>query len=247
MKLTVVGCAGSFPSPEAACSAYLLEAEGFRLLVDFGAGSLGPLQRYTDINAIDAVMLTHLHADHIMDACSYVVARRYAPQAPFPPVPLYGPADTPRRLVQSYDGGESLDDVYTFNKLTAGVRDIGPFRVITDLMNHPVETYGIRLEHGGRALTFSADTGQSEALVKLASGSEAFLCEASFLDGEDNPPDLHLTGRMAGEHATRADVGHLLLTHLVWAWGSETRTREEAVSAFAGPLDVVRPGSVYEI
>ena len=79
MRLTVLGCAGSFPGPESACSAYLVEAQGFRLLIDFGSGSLSALQRYADMNAVDAIMLTHLHCDHMLDACSYVVVRRYDP------------------------------------------------------------------------------------------------------------------------------------------------------------------------
>ena len=84
-------------------------------------------------------------------------------------------------------------------------------------------------------------------MIRLAQGADAFLCEASYLDGDDNPPDLHLTGREAGEHATKAAVGRLLLTHLVCAWGSEAKTYEAAASAFAGPIEIVRPGARYEI
>ena len=79
MKLTVLGCAGSFPSADSACSAYLVEAEGFGLLLDFGTGSLSALQRYADLYSVNAILLSHLHCDHILDACSYVVVRRYAP------------------------------------------------------------------------------------------------------------------------------------------------------------------------
>ena len=74
-----------------------------------------------------------------------------------------------------------------------------------------------------------------------------FLCEASYLDGVDNPPDLHLTGREAGEAATKAGVGRLLLTHLVAAWGSEAHTLEAAAAAYTGPLEVVRPGASYDV
>jgi ribonuclease BN (tRNA processing enzyme) len=74
-----------------------------------------------------------------------------------------------------------------------------------------------------------------------------FLCEASYLDGMDNPPDLHLTGREAGEHAAKAGVGRLLLTHLVTAWGSEMLTLEAAAAAFTGPVEIVRPGARYEV
>ena len=53
MRLTVLGCAGSFPGPESACSAYLVEADGFRLLLDFGSGSLSALQRYAGLKSVD--------------------------------------------------------------------------------------------------------------------------------------------------------------------------------------------------
>jgi ribonuclease BN (tRNA processing enzyme) len=250
MRLTVLGCAGSFPGPEAPCSAYLVEADGFRLLLDFGPGSMSTLQRYGDLYSVDAILLTHLHCDHMLDACSYVVARRYAPAGPYPPLPVYAPVAAPERISSAY-GGENeplaIGDVYTFYALQPGSFPIGPFQVTVDRVNHPIETYGVRLEHGGKVLTYSADTAPCEALIRLAQGADAFLCEASYLDGEDNPPDLHLTGREAAEHATKAGVGRLLLTHLVPAWGSEALTLEAAASAFAGPIDVVRPGARYDI
>ena len=86
MRLTVLGCAGSFPGPEAPCSSYLIEADGFRLLMDFGTGSMSTLQRFAGLYHFDALLLTHLHLDHMLDACQYVVARRYAPDGPRPAV-----------------------------------------------------------------------------------------------------------------------------------------------------------------
>ncbi|BCB79658.1 hypothetical protein Pflav_060680 [Phytohabitans flavus] len=140
-----------------------------------------------------------------------------------------------------------MDDVYTFYGLQPGTFPIGPFTVTVDRVNHPVETYGVRLESKGRVLAYSSDTAPCEALLRLALGADLFLCEASYLDGMDNPPDLHLTGGEAGEVATKAGVGQLLLTHLVSAWGSEADTLDAASAAFTGPLEIVRPGSRYEI
>jgi ribonuclease BN (tRNA processing enzyme) len=92
MLLTVVGCAGSFPGPESPASCYLLEADGFRLVIDLGNGALGGLQKYAGLNEIDAICLSHLHADHCVDLYSYRVAREIIPGGPLPPVPVYGPA-----------------------------------------------------------------------------------------------------------------------------------------------------------
>ena len=248
MRLTVLGCAGSFPGPESACSAYLVEAEGFRLLIDFGSGSMSALQRYASLNSVDAIMLSHLHCDHMLDACTYVVVRRYDPAGPLPPVPVYAPPGAAERIAAAYSSeAEPVDDVYTFYGLQPGTFPIGPFTITVDRVNHPIETYGIRVEQGGRVLAYSSDTAPCEALLRLAQGADLFLCEASYLDGADNPPDLHLTGGEAGEAATKADVGRLLLTHLVPAWASEASTVEAATAAFAGPVDVVRPGSRYDL
>jgi ribonuclease BN (tRNA processing enzyme) len=248
MRLTVLGCAGSFPGPESACSAYLVEADGFKLLIDFGSGSLSALQKYAGLHCVDAILLTHLHCDHMLDACLYVVVRRYAPAGPFPPLPMYAPAGAAERISAAYsEAHENVDDVYTFYGLQPGTFPIGPFAVTVDRVNHPVETYGVRLEHDGRVLAYSSDTAPCDALLRLAQSADVFLCEASYLDGVDNPPDLHLTGSEAGEAATKADVRKLLLTHLVPAWGSEASTVESAAAAYAGPVEIVRPGARYDL
>ena len=94
MRVTVVGCAGSFPGPDSPASCYLLEAEGFRLVIDMGNGALGVLQRYAGLFGIDAICLSHLHADHCIDLGAYWVARQYPPDGPQPPIPVYGPRGT---------------------------------------------------------------------------------------------------------------------------------------------------------
>jgi ribonuclease BN (tRNA processing enzyme) len=249
MRLTVLGCAGSFPGPDSACSAYLIEADGFTLMMDFGAGSMSALQRYADMRGIDAILLSHLHGDHMFDACSYAVVRRYAPDGPYPRLPLYGPAGARERLAAAYGSPDEgpLDDVYEFRTLKPGTFAIGPLQVTAERVNHPVETFAFRIEHQGRILAYSADSGMCDALLRIAQGCDVFLCEASYLDGMDNPPDIHLTGREAGQVATKAEVGRLLVTHLVPAWVSEAATAEAAASAFGGPVYVVRSGERYEV
>ncbi len=249
MRLTVVGCAGSFPRADSACSAYLVEADGFRLLLDMGSGALGALQQHIGLYDLDALLISHLHADHCLDACAYVVARRYAPAGRPPRLPLYGPAGALARLARAYEPDAAparLEEIYDEQTLTPGSFEIGPFRLTVDRVNHPVETYGVRVSHGGRTLTYSADTGDSDALVDLARDSDAFLCEATISAAQPHPPNLHLTGAGAGEHATRAGAGRLLLTHLT-AWTDRQPTAEEASGTYAGPVAVVASGETYEI
>jgi ribonuclease BN (tRNA processing enzyme) len=244
MDVTIVGCSGSFPGPDSPASCYLFEAEGFRLLVDLGNGALGPLQRYAGLDRIDAVCLSHLHADHCLDMCGYQVFRTYHPGGQLPAIPVYGPAGAALRLdgATGVDSGHSMSAVFDFVALAPGTREIGPFRVVTDHMNHPVETFGFRIEHGGRAIAYSADTGVSEPLVRLAANADVLICEASFPDVDDLPPDLHLTAAEAAGHAARAAAGKLILTHLV-PWTDRDHALEQAAAIFPGPLALASSGT----
>jgi ribonuclease BN (tRNA processing enzyme) len=248
MRLTVVGCSGSFPGPESAASCYLLEADGFRLVIDMGNGSLGALQRYAPLFGVDAIALSHLHADHCVDLYSYSIARTYAPAGPQPPIPVYGPAGTRERigLLHGPDGDGGLTRRFSFETLAPGSMRIGPFDVTLAHMNHPVETFGFRFAHGGRTLAYTGDTGETDAVAGLARGADVFLSEAAFLDGPDLPPDLHLTARQAGGYASRAGAGELVLTHLQ-PWNDRDAAREEAASSFDGRVDVAVAGQVIDL
>jgi ribonuclease BN (tRNA processing enzyme) len=245
MQLTVVGCSGSFPGPDSPASCYLLEAEGFRLVVDMGNGTLGALQRYAELFGIDAICLSHLHADHCVDLGSYWVARHDAPDGPQPSIPVYGPSGTAERVAgvlgPGHSGIESVRERFAVHDLAPGTLEIGPFRITTDRMNHPVETFGFRVEHEGWRLAYSADTGQTDALVRLAEDVDVLLCEASFRSGEDNPPNLHLTARQAGEYAARAGAGQLVLTHLV-PWYDREQSLAAAAGSYRGPLSAAISG-----
>ena len=243
MDLTIVGCSGSFPGPDSAASCYLVAADGFRLLLDLGNGGLGALQNYADPAGVDAVCLSHLHADHCLDMCGYHVFRTYHPAGPLPPIPVYGPAGSAGRLDRALGSdAHPMAEVFDFVPLGPGTMQIGPVTVTVAHMNHPVETFGFRLEHGGKVIAYSADTGPTEHLVGLADGADVLLCEASFLDGPDLRADLHLTARQAGEHAARAGAG-LVLTHLV-PWHSRERSLAEAAASFHGDIALAAPGMV---
>src|SRR6266581_3807271 len=173
MRVTVVGCAGSFPGPDSPASCYLLEAEGFRLVIDMGNGALGVLQRFAGLFSIDAICVSHLHADHCADLGTYWVVRQYPDDGPKPPIPVHGPQGTAKRVAGL--GTAPVNAVqarFTFCELEPGTTEIGPFRLTADHMNHPVETFGFRVEHAGWRLAYSADTGESEALVRLAADAD---------------------------------------------------------------------------
>ncbi|MEV6316641.1 MBL fold metallo-hydrolase [Streptomyces sp. NPDC051776] len=250
MKLTVVGCSGSFPSADSACSSYLVEADGFRLLLDMGNGALGELQRHCGLYDLDAVILSHLHADHCIDMCGYFVARYYRHDGGRPEaLPVYGPDGTEQRLTTAYDdvpSEKSMSEVFDFRTLEPGEFRLGPFTVRTDRLCHPVEAFGFRIEHAGRVLTYSGDTGPCAALDRLAEGADLYLCEASFTHGKEDVPELHLNGRQAGESAAAAGVKRMVLTHIP-PWTDPEVNLRDAREVFDGPVELARAAAVYEI
>jgi ribonuclease BN (tRNA processing enzyme) len=253
MRLTVVGCSGSFPGPDSPASCYLVEAphagRTFRLVLDLGNGAFGALQRHVDPYSVDVVGLSHLHADHCLDLCSYYVARKFHPEGPRRAIPVYGPFGTADRMAVAYglSLGPGMRDAFDFRAwLANGARTLGPFEVSVAPACHPVESYLIRLEHGGRSLVYTGDTGPTDALVELARGADVLLSEATFREGDPNPPDLHLTGRQAGEYAHRAGVGKLVITH-VPPWYAPEDLAAEARTAYDGPVEIARAGAAYDI
>ncbi|MEX2291839.1 MAG: MBL fold metallo-hydrolase [Mycobacteriales bacterium] len=248
MRLTVLGCSGTFPGPDSPCSGYLLEHDGYRLVVDLGAGALGQLQRHIGLLDVDAVYLSHLHTDHCIDLVAYSYARRYHPGGAAPALPVYGPAGTARRILDSYETAPSqgLQDVYDFREVAPGTHRLGPFTIHATQVNHPIECHGLRIEAGGRSLVYSGDTGECDALVALAQDCDLFLCEASWTHTDGNPRGIHLSGRQAGEHASRAGARRLLLTHLV-AWTDPETVLAEAAQAFPGAVALARCGSSYDV
>ncbi|NMR21084.1 MBL fold metallo-hydrolase [Cellulomonas fimi] len=262
MRLTVVGCAGSFPSAESAASSYLVEADDaagrtWRVVLDLGNGALGPLQRYCDPAELDAVAVSHLHADHAADLVVLGVYRRYRPTGPCPPVRVLGPEGTTERVAQMAGSDPATDTSAQFavGEWHEGVPvDIGPLRLEPVAMLHPVPAFGVRVtgpaEHEpGRRVTlaYTGDTDACAGLDALATGVDLLLAEAGFIEGRDDAArGIHLTGRRAGEAATTGGAARLVLTHLV-PWNDPAVSMAEAREVYAGPIELAVPGAVYRL
>ena len=248
MRLTVLGCSGTYPTPASACSGYLVEHDGFRLVLDLGNGALGELQSHCDLLAVDAVWITHLHADHCLDLLPYSYARRYHPDGVPPPLPVHGPPGLRRRILGAYEAppDDGLEAVFRFVEAGPGRARLGPLTVTTCRVEHPVDAHAVRVEADGRSLVYSGDTAPSGALVALATDCDVLLCEASWPSTPAPPPGIHLTGAEAGEHAAAAGVRRLLLTHLM-PFADPAGQLADAREHYPGPAEVVRPGASYDV
>ncbi|WP_148570771.1 MBL fold metallo-hydrolase [Nocardioides caldifontis] len=255
MKVTVIGCSGSFAGPDSTASCYLVEAPDtedptrtWRILLDLGSGALGALQRHCDPLLVDAVFISHLHPDHFFDISGYYVLRKYHPEGPQPQIPVWGPRGTKSRMARAYglplDPG--MNDEFAFKRLRRGEVELGPFTVTARRVDHPIEAYALRVECGGRALVYSGDTAACDSLTRLARGADLLLAEAAFRDGRDNPPHVHMTGSEAARTAEDAAVGTLVLTHIP-PWHEKAEALHEAEGVYSGPVLLAAEGATYEV
>jgi ribonuclease BN (tRNA processing enzyme) len=256
MRLTVLGCCGSFAGPTGAASSYLLEQEDesgrtWRVLVDLGSGAFGPLQAHIDPASLDAVVISHLHPDHFLDLTGLEVFWAYNDRE-LPRLPVHAPEGLAHRLrsVLGRDG-DVPDGVTCLPFEHRPIRDgqeieIGPFRFEIGAVRHTVESYGMRVSAGGGVLAYSGDTDTCDRLVELARGADVFLCEAGYIEGRDDRfPGVHLSGLRAGEAATRAGARSVVLTHIA-PWTDPEVTLAEARGTYAGPITVARASLVVE-
>ena len=238
LTLTVLGCSGSYPGPAGAASGYLVRGGGATVWLDAGSGTLANLQRHVGLHDVDAVVLSHEHADHMSDiegyrvACAYVVGRTG--------VPVYAPAGLERRL--------SADPRPAFDWRTVADGDrvaVGGLSLRFSRTDHPPETLAVRIDGDGRSLAYSADTGPGWSLEALGTGVDLALCEATYLADHEGTAG-HLSARQAGAMGRAAGVARLLLTH-VWPVVDPAASRAEAEAAYGGPVDLACLHETYPV
>lgn len=260
MELIVLGCSGSGPGPESPAAGYLVRAGDAALVLDLGNGTFGALQRHLDPFALDAVLFSHLHPDHCADFSALAVHRRYHPFPPLDvrahPLPVCAPGEAPERFAMAYAASAAeraeadLTDVFAFAALADGsTAGLAGTTVRARAVDHLCEAYALRVEHDGRSIVYSGDTGPCDALVELARGADVLLCEATWPHTglwDEPPPGVHLSGRQAGQHAAKAGVGRLLITHVA-SWYDRDAILAEAAAAFDGPVELVGADRSYPV
>jgi len=243
MKVTVIGFWGGYPAVSEATSSYLIEHDGFQLLVDCGSGALAQLQKYANPEEIDAMILSHYHHDHVADVGVFQYAR----------------------LIQTHLGNAVRElsiyghtyDQESFNKLThkgitKGVEydpsqklEVGPFTIEFMKTQHPVVCYAMRISAGNQTVVYTADSSYLEEFVSFSENADLLICECNFYASQDGSGAGHMTSTEAGTLASKASVKQLMLTHLPH-YGEHQQLVEEAAAHYRGTLTLAEAGYVWE-
>jgi ribonuclease BN (tRNA processing enzyme) len=262
MRLTVLGKSPSWQDAGGACSGYLVDEENTTVLVDCGNGVFSKLRSRCDYTTVDAVVISHLHADHFLDLVPYSYALTFAPRQQPVPVDRWPGTDNParprliappgagetfRRVVGAWGSEELIERAFLLEEYEPTSRpEVGPLRFSFHSVPHFTETFAIAVEsrNGPERFVFGADSAPSDDLVEFARGADLLLVEATLPRPERSGQRGHLTAREAGEHGRAAGVGRLVLTHLSDEL-DPLRARTQAEEAFGGPVQLAREGAIY--
>jgi ribonuclease BN (tRNA processing enzyme) len=264
LKITVLGKSPSWQDAGGACSGYLIETERTKVLLDCGNGVFGKLRERVDYTEIDAVVISHLHADHFLDLVPYSYALIYAPKQQPVPVHIWegtdsparprliappGAVDTFRRVVGAWGNDDLIESAFRIEEYEAGDRvEAGDVWASFHPVPHFVETFAVRIgsEEGDGEIVYSADTRPSENVVDIARGADLLIIEATLPRPERTGVRGHLTPQEAGEHAREAGAKRVVITHISDELGDEW-AREEAERGFGGPVEIAAEGAAYEV
>lgn len=242
MNIIPLGIWGGYPKANSATSSFLIEHEGFHCLVDCGSGVLASLQNYITLEELDAVVISHYHADHIADIGSLQYSRliQYYLGQPSPALPIYG---------------HTLDEEQfaklTYKEQTQGIEisedqsiQIGPFTVNFCPTVHPVHCLAMKFSTGNQSVVFTADTEWTDALVSFAKDADLLFSEANLYEEHIGVSPGHMAGSQAGKLAKEAEVGQLILTHLPHH-GIIQDILHEAQNVFNGHSELAVVGKTY--
>jgi ribonuclease BN (tRNA processing enzyme) len=265
LRITVLGKSPSWQDAGGACSGYLVEEAGTFLLIDCGNGVFSKLRRFRDYVAVDAVVVSHVHADHFLDLIPYAYALTYAPRQQPVPVDRWpgterparprllaprGATETFRRVVGAWGNEDLIENAFDLQEYAPDdVVSVGPLELRFHEVPHFLPTCAVdvrsSVNRSGR-FTYGADSAPTEDLVRFADGSDLLMIEATLPRPERGGVRGHLTPAEAGDHGCRANVGRLVLTHFsdemdeLWA-------RREAERTFLGPVSVAHEGATFDV
>ncbi|MET9970854.1 MBL fold metallo-hydrolase [Streptomyces sp. NPDC006356] len=250
LHLTVLGSATPYASVDNPCSGYLVSSGGTRLWMDAGSGTLAQLQRHVRLDEVDAIWISHLHADHSADLLTAYYAALYADIRLAAPIPLYGPPGIADRLAHFLTNSSTrspVESAFAVHELEDGHRArIGSLTLTSRAVAHGIPAFAVRVEAEGRSLVYSGDTAPCPNLTRLAEGCDVLLCEAESAQAPAGTEQVHHTPEDTGDTATAARAGRLIVTH-VGRFLTPQQAVARASARFDGPVDYAAPGATFSI
>jgi ribonuclease BN (tRNA processing enzyme) len=238
MTLTVLGCDGSWPGPGGAGSGYLVTVGRTRLLLDAGPGVFAVLQTVMDPADLDAVLISHHHPDHWTDLNGLATHARFALHRPA--IDVFAPERVPEQ--SRLRSNEAL----AWHAVADGdTVEVGEARATFHRTDHVPDTLAVRVEGGGRALGYSADSGPRWPLAALGTGLDLVLCEATYTEEHEGVAQ-HMSGRQAGEQARQAEARRLVITHR-WPTIDAGAVAREAERSFGAPIEQAASGKEFDV
>ncbi len=213
MRLTVLGNNGPYPAAGGACSGYLLQDDGINILLDCGNGVLSNLQKYIGIDEIDAVILTHLHSDHMSDmmVLRYAIQTRPLRGLPSSIINVYAP-DEPEEEFNRLE----IKDAYKLHVINPRkLLTIGNLKLSFLRMNHPYKCFGVSVDNGSRRFVYTGDTAVDSTLVSFFRNADALLVDAGLITKFAVGNAVHMTAAESGKLAAEAGAKRLILTHFL--------------------------------
>jgi ribonuclease BN (tRNA processing enzyme) len=254
MKLTVLGKSPAWTDAGGACSGYLIEGEDGRpFLVDCGNGVFGKLRLRRDYRDVEAVLISHLHADHLLDLVPFAYALTVGPAAGEVRRPrLIAPTGADsffRHLVGTWDSEDLIARAFAIEEYEPGSElDIAGIAINAHPVPHFGPTHAIGLTGKQGRIVFGSDGRFSEQLIAAARGAEVLIAEATLAEPDPAPEQErgHMSAGETGELAERAGVGRLVLTHISDELDAD-RALADARSAFSGPVEIAAEGSAWVV
>ncbi len=249
MRLSVLGAGPAYTDVyDAAGAAYLVMHGSTSLLLDLGHGSFSRIFADRRPEALDAVVISHLHPDHFVDL---VPMRHYLRYEFSPPrrLRVLGPSGLDDRLDALHAEPGFSAEALDCEALGEATRVIGELTLESRRVWHTNESYAFRVapvSGGGPGLVYSGDCGSIDDLAPLVRPGDALLVEAAFGVGPGPAGVAHLTGPLVGELAARTSPGRVLLTHILPGRDPEA-TLASVQALYDGPVSFVWPGTRLEI
>lgn len=236
MKVTVIGYYGGYPANGIGTSSYLIESNGYHLLMDCGSGALLSLEKVMDPLQLDAVILSHYHHDHVADVGVLQYYWQLHEERPNQQtLPIYGSTADPLMFGSLTWPHASIGKGYA----PADILHLGPLTISFLPMKHPVPAFGMRIvETGtGETLVFTADTAYIQELVPFADRADLLMTDTNFYNDKSGTK-WHMTAGESGQLANDAHVGQLMLTHLPQTGDLSTLKQEAQAAAGSVPVEL---------